>query len=181
MTLDFRPVDASSTVYGIPEKKYRRQKTPRGGAEFCAVRSASSVPFESLRHLMLRACTRAPVRPRATVRISQGFGTTSEPAPKKTHRKRPKLRVFSGGQTAVRIDLFGEQNRIFGRIFQRKPPVTNALPALLYQLMLRAYTWTGQHRQSGQQNANSPAQAPAQERLAFSLHAPKIKKSEMKR
>ena len=47
--------------------------------------------------------------------------------------------------------------------------------------MLRAYTWTGQHRQTGQQNANSPAQAPAQERLAFSLHAPKNKKSERKR
>jgi hypothetical protein len=54
----------------IPEKnnhlqEEKREEKNRAGAEFCAVRSC--VPFESLRHLTLRADPRATVRPGATV------------------------------------------------------------------------------------------------------------------
>ena len=62
----------------------KREEKNRAGAEFCAVRSC--VPFESLRHLTLRADTRATVRPGATVAppfLSENFKQRS-PLKKKT-------------------------------------------------------------------------------------------------
>ena len=52
-----------------------------------------------------RACTRAPVRPRATVRISQGFGTKLKQVPKNSQKKRPKHINFFRVQFALRKNL----------------------------------------------------------------------------
>ena len=76
----------------IPEKnnhlqEEKREEKNRAGAEFCAVRSC--VPFESLRHLTLRADPRATVRPGATVAppfLSENFKQRSPLKKKKTRR-----------------------------------------------------------------------------------------------